>query len=59
MDSGKDRWKDHLHGLQEIMQNFNFPRGLAASTPHFSECFDTTYAMYAFVGSSRRPSSLS
>lgn len=47
MESGKDRWKDHLHGLQEIMQTFNFPRGLAASLPYFSEGFDTTYAMYA------------
>jgi hypothetical protein len=47
MESGKNRWKDHLHGLQEIMQTFNFRRGLAAFLPFFSEGFDTTYAMYA------------
>lgn len=50
MDSGKDCWKDHLHGLQKIMQTFNFPRGLAASISQFSECFDINYAMYAFLG---------
>jgi hypothetical protein len=53
MDSGKDRWKAHLHGLQEIMRTFNFPRGLAASIPHFSECFDTNYAMYVSAESGR------
>lgn len=53
MDSGKDRWKAHLHGLQEIMRTFNFPRGLAASIPHFSECFDTNYAMYVSAESDR------
>lgn len=51
MDSGRDTWRYHLHGLREVM----LKRGLsvellkngewAADLPQMSEYFDTSYAM--------------
>lgn len=51
MDSGRDTWRYHLHGLREVMQRRGLSLALfrdgelAADLPRMSEYFDTSYAM--------------
>lgn len=51
MDSGRDAWKYHLHGLRETMQQRDFSLallrdgGIVAALPRMNEYFDTSYAM--------------